>query len=138
MDVDWALAIREQELKLMTMPLSPHELYILSQLRRTIYTYSVMLGTLGLASGHAMSSTARPLSKLLTTGGFAAVGAFLGVALGMQRGLVKLDEMAAQGEGAVGLAKEWRRLDELKRRMRQTVNGVEASSMERIFRRRTG
>ena len=136
MNVDWEAAVKAQEQKLMTMPLNATELHILSQIRRSIYTYATMLGIFGFSSGYAMSP--RPLRPIsfITIGGFGFVGSFLGVALGMQRALLKLDH-AANEDDTFGLVFEWHRLGELKRQMKNNMPGLKGNNMEQIFRQRT-
>jgi hypothetical protein len=127
--------IRKQEQKLMNMPLTSDELHILSRLRSTIYTYTVMLGTLGLGSGLAMTHELRPLPRLAVTAGFTAISGFMGIAVGMQKGLLKLDELGGgEGEGEEeGLVREWRVLNEMKARARRRG---EDDGLESVFRSR--
>lgn len=136
MNVDWEAAVKAQEQKLMTMPLNPTELHILSQIRRSIYTYATMLGVFGFSSGYAMSP--RPLRPVsfITIGGFGIVGSFLGVALGMQRALLKLDSALSDDDNS-GLVYEWHKLGQLKREMKKNMPELSGNDLEQIFRQRT-
>lgn len=99
--------------KLNSMPLSPDDLHALKLVRRTIYSYGALFGLVGAGCGVAISgSSASKSCKLFSSVLFGAVSSFLGVSLGLQRGLVRLSETGGP------LSSELKKLDAIRESVR--------------------
>ena len=126
--------ITEQCRHLETMPLTEEELAALSRVRRRMATYGTAFGTAGTFGGLSIVGPSAPWSTRAPSAiAFGLIGAFIGVAYGLQRGLIALE--AAGG----ALGEELARLNALKAEMRRAganVDPVEAE-LQGIFNRRT-